>query len=82
MEEVKIPKKRRVNDVKMGFFCQHKMMEVQLRLDVAVEAIETAGKHAGERKKLTGRNCDHQDDRCGGCREIERIKAKLEFFDL
>ena len=82
MEEVKIEDKHRVDGVDMGFFCQHKMKEVRLKLDVAVEALKTAGKHAGEKRSLLKRDCDNQDESCGGCLEIEKINAKLEFFDL
>lgn len=82
MKEVKILKDRRVNDVSMGFFCQHKMAEVKLTLDVSAVTIETGGEQPGERKKLIRSRCDHQDQSCGGCRETEKIKAKLEFFEL
>lgn len=72
----------KAENVKMGFFCQHKMMEVELTLDVSLESIESNGKTAQEKKKILRRKCSHQEESCGGCKEIQRINAKVEFFDI
>jgi len=82
MEEIEMPESRIVKGVNMGFFCQSKMVEVNLTLNVAIEIIETEGGTFRDIKRLKRRLWDHQDESCGGCREIEKIKTKLEFYDL
>jgi len=77
-----MPESRIVEGVNMGFFCQSKMVEVGLTLDVAIERIEREGRPFRDMKKLKRRQCDHQDESCGGCKEIEKIKTKLEFYDF
>ena len=71
-----------VKNLEMGFFCQHKMAEVKLTLDVSVESVRDPEKNSVECRKILRKKCDHQEESCKGCMEMQKINAKLEFYDV